>query len=167
MSESVRKGLLFVCLIAIGLLFYPGLLVLKKPWKVGLVLCDGFSGGDAWVDRDGNGRREPDEPGLEGVSIWVPSNQNCWTSGTSPGSVRRPRRMRRDFGPGSSSLERHAMRSTSMRCPRRGIERPRLWLSTTAMVSLASPPSYPLIVDTRRRIGSIGGRSGGRRCGRR
>ena len=31
MTDRARKVLLFVCLLVIELLFYPGLLVLKKP----------------------------------------------------------------------------------------------------------------------------------------
>ena len=70
MTEDTRKALLFICLLATALLIYPGVLVLKKPWKFGLALCDGVSFGEAWVDRNGNGYREPDEPWLEGVCIW-------------------------------------------------------------------------------------------------
>lgn len=70
MTEKARKIVLFACLLSMELLAYPGLLVLKKPWKFGLALCDGVSWGEAWLDRNRNGHREPDESGLEGVCIW-------------------------------------------------------------------------------------------------
>jgi hypothetical protein len=70
MNTDTRRILLFICLLAAALLLYPGTLVLTKPWKFGLALCDGYSSGKAWVDRNGNGHREPDEPGLAEVCIW-------------------------------------------------------------------------------------------------
>lgn len=62
--------MIFFCLLVAGLLIYPGMLVTTKPWKFGLALCDADSWGKAWVDQNGNGYRDPGEPGLEGVCMW-------------------------------------------------------------------------------------------------
>jgi hypothetical protein len=70
MTKDTRRTLLFLLLLAVALLIYPGGLVLVKPWRFGLVLCDGVSYGETWVDRNGDAHRDPHEPPLERVCMW-------------------------------------------------------------------------------------------------
>jgi len=89
-------GITFILIFALGAALYVYSSVISSIGP--RVLCDAQSSGSAWVDLNGNGILEEDDPPLGGVCIWSDLSVNSFEAMISRGICESPRHLTGEEG---------------------------------------------------------------------